>query len=241
MRNGNACVAAPVITAAPAASDNGDVLLYAGGGVVAALAVVSYLYPSWGGIFSFSPDYDYSFTESGYAYNAGGRVDYQADNLHLYWTATQENKDGNFGDFRYSSGAEYDGDVWAASFSESIGGKVADYDFSLSAIMNGDIWKISSVYRLHSRYEELQTGWESESENALTVEGWLTYRGWTLKPSAGFQWQNAEEFGDVAQFGLEGAFNYNHWHIRPAAAFQLKSGENFGENAEVNLEVVRRF
>ena len=157
------------------------------------------------------------------------------------YSALGGNANGDFSELRYSSGAEYDGDTWAAAFSESVVGKVADYDFSISAIMNGDSWKISSVYRLHSRYEDLSTGWESDSKNALNLEGVLTYRGWELKPSAGFQWQNAEKFGDVAQFGLEGAFNYNRWLLKTSAGFQAKNAEKVGENAKFNIEVIRRF
>ena len=186
---------------------------------------------------SFSPEYNYSFTESGYAYSAGGRVDYQLDNLRVFWTATQDNKDGAFDDFRYSSGAEYESDIWAASFSESVAGKVADYDFSFAAAIPGDDWKISSVYRLHSRFEEDDTtGWESESKNSLSLEGVLTLRGWELKPSAGFQWQNAEKFGETAKFGLDAAFNYKQWHITPAAAYQTN-----GDNTKLNLQITRRF
>ena len=270
VRNVNSCEAAPVTpeptptptptppttsggTSSTASDDN--VILYAGGGVVALLAIVSFYQSDVGGggtaDFSFSPAYDYSFTESGYAYNVGGRMDYQRDNLKLFWTATQEhtalggNANGDFSDLRYSSGAEYESDRWAAAFSESVAGKVADYDFSLSAFMNGktngESWKISSVYRLNSRFEDLKTGWESESKNALNLEGVLTFRGWELKPSAGFQWQNAEKFGTTAKFGLEGAFNYNRWHIKTAAGFQMKTDNKPSENAQFNLEVIRRF
>ena len=225
-------------TGGSTASDN-NAILYAGGAVVGALFILSYFQSEAAdkAALSFSPAYNYSFTESGYAYNAGGRVDYQRDNLRLFWTATQDNKDGEFGDFRYSSGAEYESDNWAASFSESVAGKVADYDFSFAAAIPGDDWKISSVYRLHSRFEEDDTtGWESDSENSLSLEGVFALRGWELKPSAGFQWQNAEKFGETAKFGLEGAFNYKQWHITPAAAYQTN-----GDNTKLNLQITRRF
>ena len=225
-------------TGGSTASDN-NAILYAGGAVVGALFILSYFQSEAAdkAALSFSPAYNYSFTESGYAYNAGGRVDYQRDNLRLFWTATQDNKDGEFGDFRYSSGAEYESDNWAASFSESVAGKVADYDFSFAAAIPGDDWKISSVYRLHSRFEEDDTtGWESDSKNSLSLEGVFALRGWELKPSAGFQWQNAEKFGETAKFGLDAAFNYKQWHITPAAAYQTNDN-----NTKLNLQITRRF
>ena len=82
--------------------------------------------------------------------------------------------------------------------------------------------------------------WKSK-KNALNLEGVLSFRGWELKPSAGFQWQNAEKFGDTAQFNLEGAFNYNRWELKPSASFQVKTDNKTNNNAKFNLSVIRRF
>ena len=56
-----------------------------------AVGVLSYLL-SDGTLLGYSatPDFGYSLTESGYAVNAGGRVDFRKDRWHLYWTAGQE-------------------------------------------------------------------------------------------------------------------------------------------------------
>ena len=72
-------------------------------------------------------------TESGYSFNAGGRMDFHKDRWHLYWTAGQGSVNGDFGDFRYSSGGSYAADFWTATFSENASGEIVDYDLSLSA------------------------------------------------------------------------------------------------------------
>ena len=61
---------------------------------------------------------------------------------HLYWTAGQGSVNGDFGDFRYSSGGKWQGDIFAAAFSEKVQGETADYDVSLSANYDGGIWKV---------------------------------------------------------------------------------------------------
>ena len=53
------------------------------------------------GEFNFSPDFGYSLTESGYSANVGGRADFRKDNWHFYYSANQQNANGNFADFRY--------------------------------------------------------------------------------------------------------------------------------------------
>ncbi|MGI9298257.1 MAG: hypothetical protein ACR2QC_10205 [Gammaproteobacteria bacterium] len=149
-------------------------------------------------LFNFAPDYGYSLTESGYAYNVGGRLNFRKDNWHLYAAVGQANANGEFGDFRYESGGEYTADLWTAAFSETVQGETADYDFSLSADYKGGIWKVSPTYRLHSKFAEE----EFETQNSLNVEGILRYNRWTISPSAGFRWESAEEFGDNARFNL---------------------------------------
>ncbi|MGI9297516.1 MAG: hypothetical protein ACR2QC_06425 [Gammaproteobacteria bacterium] len=149
-------------------------------------------------LFHFAPDYGYSATESGYAYNVGGRLNFRKDRWHLYYAAGQANSNGDFGDFRYESGGEYTADLWTAAFSETVQGETADYDFSLSADYHGGIWKVSPTYRLHSHLTETY----SETDNALNLEGVLRYNRWTISPSAGFRWESADEFGDNARFNL---------------------------------------
>ncbi|MGI9298256.1 MAG: hypothetical protein ACR2QC_10200, partial [Gammaproteobacteria bacterium] len=187
--------------AAPAAKKSGQHAL----GVGAGLGVLVYLY-AWhyydgdiGGLFNFSPDYGYSVTENGYSYRYGGRLDFRNDDLHLYWKAGQANSNGDFGDFRYESGGEYSADFWTAAFSEVVRNEESDYDFSLSADYKGGIWRLSPTYRLrHSRFAEA----ESETANSLNLEGVLRYNRWTISPSAGFNWESADEFGDNARFNL---------------------------------------
>ncbi|MGI9296756.1 MAG: hypothetical protein ACR2QC_02515, partial [Gammaproteobacteria bacterium] len=149
-------------------------------------------------LFNFAPDFGYSATESGYSVNTGRRLNFRKDEWHLYAAAGQENANGNFGDFRYESGGEYDGGFWAAAFSETVQGETADYRFSLSADYSGGIWKVSPTYRLHTRLDEDET----ETRNSLNLESVLRYNRWTISPSAGFNWRRAEEFGDNARFNL---------------------------------------
>ncbi len=178
--------------------DGAETAAYIGGGMLA-VGLASYFL--WDGnllAFTFSPDYGYSITESGYAYNVGGQLDFRQENFHSYYAVGQANTDGEFGDFRYESGGEYSADFWTAAFSETVQGETADYRFSLSADYNGGIWRVSPTYRLHSRLEDDET----ETANSLNLEGVLRYNRWTISPSAGFNWRRPEEFGDNARFNL---------------------------------------
>ena len=171
---------------------------YIGAGVFIVGFAASYI--SGGGfpIFNYSPDFGYSITENGYAANIGGRADFRKDNWHLYYSANQTNANGNFADFRYESGGKYTADFWTATFSESVSGETADYNFSLSANLQNRIWKISPVYRLHSEYEKGET----ETQNELNLQGNFRYDGWTILPSAGFRWENANDFSKNARFQI---------------------------------------
>ena len=105
----------------PPATDESDLSRYLiGGGLVLAMFAIA---TGDASDFAFSPDVGYSLTESGYSVNAGGRIDFAKDNWRLYWTAGQTNANGDFGDFRYSSGGEYKADIWTATFSESVQAK----------------------------------------------------------------------------------------------------------------------
>ena len=187
--------------------DNNDLLIGLGG--VAAVGIAAYFLSGGDfGLFAATPDFGYSLTESGYAVNAGGRVDFRKNRWHLYWTAGHGNVDGDFGDFRYSSGGEYKADFWTAAFSENVQGEIVDYDVSLSANYGEGVWQISPVYRLHSRFEEEEDGGlESETTNSLNLEGILRYHRWTIRPTAGFQWRNADDFADNAKFGISAVRN----------------------------------
>ena len=203
----------PVNATARAESDVRDNAIIGVGGA-AAVGVAAWLLSSGrlDTLLFFSPDFGYSLTESGYSVRAGGRVDFRKDRWHLYWTAGQESVNGDFGDFRYSSGGNYAADFWAASFSEKVSGDVVDYDVSLSANYGGKggigVWHISPIYRLHSRFEEEEDGGlESETNNSLNLEGVLRYHRWTVRPTAGFQWREMDDFADNAKFGFSAVRN----------------------------------
>ena len=171
---------------------------YIGAGVFIIGFAASYIAGGGFPIFTYSPDFGYSLTESGYSANVGGRADFRKDNWHLYYSANQQNANGNFADFRYESGGKYTADFWTATFSESVSGETADYNFALSANLRGEIWKISPVYRLHSEYEKGET----ETQNELNLQGNFRYNRWTILPSAGFRWENANDFSENARFQI---------------------------------------
>ena len=155
-------------------------------------------------LFSFSPDFGYRITESGYAANAGGRMDFRKDKWHFYTTVKQQNTNGDFGDFRYASGGKYTADFWTAAFSESVAGETADYDFSLSANLRGGIWNISPVYRMHSEYEKGET----ETRNELNLQSEFRYNNWQIRPAAGFRWRQLGEFSENARFQINAVHRF---------------------------------
>ena len=159
-----------------------------------AVGVLSYLL-SDGTLLGYSatPDFGYTLTESGYAVNAGGRVDFHKDRWHLYWTAGQQSVNGDFGDFRYSSGGKWQGDIFAAAFSEKVQGKTADYDVSLSANYNGGIWKLSPEFAAHSVYEK----GEFATTNSFRINGEMRYDDWHFSASGN---QTQMELSAVLEF-----------------------------------------
>ncbi|MGI9297706.1 MAG: hypothetical protein ACR2QC_07390 [Gammaproteobacteria bacterium] len=205
---GNDCI--PVVAAEPGNGENPGVggassgdsnardlaVIGLGVGVVGFMA--AYLSGGDFSLFNFAPNIGYSLTESGYSVNAGGRLNFRKDNWHLYYAAGQANSNGEFGDFRYESGGEYSADLWTAAFSETVQGETADYDFSLSADYKGGIWKVSPTYRLHSHFADE----EFDTQNSLNLHGELLWNRWTIRPSAGFRWESADEFGDNTRFNL---------------------------------------
>ena len=169
-------------------------------GALAAVGVVLYfLSHGEDDVVSFTPNYGYSITESGYSANAGGRMDFRKDNWHLYFSGDSDfHRNGN-AKFRYQSGGSYTADFWTAEFSESVSGKTADYDLSLSSNFGGGIWKLSPVYRMHSRFAD----GEMEIQNFLNLGGEWRYEEWKLLPSAEVEWRQFGEFGDSASFRLD--------------------------------------
>ena len=171
---------------------------YIGAGVFIIGFAASYIAGGGFPIFNYSPDFAYSITESGYYANVGGRADFRKDNWHLYYTANQTNSGGEFADFRYTSGGRYNGDLFAAAFSESVAGETANYNFSLSADIDGRLVDFSPVYRLHSEYDK----GEFSTRNELNLQSNFHYDGWTINSSAGFRWENTKDFADNARFQI---------------------------------------
>ena len=159
--------------------------------------------------FAFSPEFGYRISESDYFVRAGGKIEYAVnENLRMQWSAGQTNSGGDFGDFRYLSKAEYTADFWTAAFSESVSGKTADYDFSLSADLQNGIWKISPVYRMQSEWKESDSGIKTETQNELNLESVLRYNRWTIRPSAGFRWQNFGEFTENGKLQMNAIYRF---------------------------------
>ena len=171
---------------------------YIGAGVFIIGFAASYIAGGGFPIFTYSPDFGYSITENGYAANIGGRADFRKDNWHLYYSANQTNANGDFADFRYTSGGRYNGDLFVATFSESVAGETANYNFSLSADVDGRLVDFSPVYRLHSEYDK----GEFSTRNELNLQSNFHYDGWTINPSAGFRWENANDFSKNARFQI---------------------------------------
>ena len=171
---------------------------YIGAGVFIVGFAASYIAGGGFPIFTYSPDFGYSLTESGYYANVGGRADFRKDKWHFYYSANQQNANGNFADFRYTSGGKYTADFWTATFSESVSGETADYNFALSANLQNGIWKISPVYRMHSEYADN----EFDTQNSLNLQSEFRYNNWQIRPSAGFQWQKFSDFANSGRFQI---------------------------------------
>ena len=149
---------------------------------------------------------DIRLTESGYSANVGGRADFRKDNWHLYYTANQTNANGEFADFRYTSGGEYKTDLFVATFSESVAGETANYNFSLSADWTGQNphINVNPVYRLHSEYDK----GEFSTRNELNLQGNFRYDNWEIRPTAGFNWREFGEFADSGTFRINAVHRF---------------------------------
>ena len=199
------------IAVAPPRNNDAEVAIIGAVGVAMAMyAIADFLNDGRpADAFAFSPEFGYSLTENDYFVRAGGKIEYAVnENLRMQWSAGQTNSGGDFGDFRYLSKAEYKADFWAATFSESVAGKTADYDFSLSADLQNGIWKISPVYRMQSEWKESDSGIETETQNELNLESVLRYNRWTIRPSAGFKWENFGNFTENGKLQMNAVYRF---------------------------------
>ena len=112
--------------------------LTAFGGALA-IGVLSYLL-SDGTLLGYSatPDFGYSLTESGYSINAGGRVELPQDSLAFVLDGgARKASTATSAISAIHRGGKWQGDIFAAAFSEKVQGETADYDLSLSANCDG--------------------------------------------------------------------------------------------------------
>ena len=199
------------IAVAPPRNNDAEVAIIGAVGVAMAMyAIADFLHDGRpADAFAFSPEFGYRISENDYFVQAGGKIEYAVnENLRMQWSAGQTNTGGDFGDFRYLSKAEYKADFWAATFSESVSGKTADYDFSLSADLQNGIWKISPVYRMQSEWKESDSGIKTETQNELNLESVLRYNRWTIRPSAGFRWENFGEFTENGKLQMNAVYRF---------------------------------
>ena len=199
------------IAVAPPRNNDAEVAIIGAVGVAMAMyAIADFLNDGRpADAFAFSPEFGYRISENDYFVRAGGKIEYAVnENLRMQWSAGQTNTGGDFGDFRYLSKAEYTADFWAATFSESVSGKTADYDFSLSADLQNGIWKISPVYRMQSEWKESDSGIKTETQNELNLESVLRYNRWTIRPSAGFKWQNFGNFTENSKLQMNAVYRF---------------------------------
>ena len=199
-----------IAVASPRNNDAEVAIIGAVGVAMAMYAIADFLHDGRpADAFAFSPEFGYRISENDYFVRAGGKIEYAVnENLRMQWSAGQTNTGGDFGDFRYLSKAEYTADFWAATFSESVAGKTADYDFSLSADLQNGIWKISPVYRMQSEWKESDSGIKTETQNELNLESVLRYNRWTIRPSAGFRWQNFGEFTENGKLQMNAVYRF---------------------------------
>ena len=199
-----------IAVASPRNNDAEVAIIGAVGVAMAMYAIADFLHDGRpADAFAFSPEFGYRISENDYFVQAGGKIEYAVnENLRMQWSAGQTNTGGDFGDFRYLSKAEYKADFWTAAFSESVAGKTADYDFSLSADLQNGIWKISPVYRMQSEWKESDSGIETETQNELNLESVLRYNRWTITPSAGFRWQNANNFAENGKLQMNAVYRF---------------------------------
>ena len=189
------------IAVAPPRNNDAEVAIIGAVGVAMAMyAIADFLHDGRpADAFAFSSDFGYRISENDYFVQAGGKIEYAVnENLRMQWSAGQTNSGGDFGDFRYLSKAEYKTDLFAAEFSESVAGETANYNFSLSADVDGRLVDFSPVYRLHSEYDK----GEFSTRNELNLQGNFRYNGWTINPSAGFRWENTNDFAENARFQI---------------------------------------
>ena len=199
------------IAVAPPRNNDAEVAIIGAVGVAMAMyAIADFLHDGRpADAFAFSPEFGYRISENDYFVQAGGKIEYAVnENLRMQWSAGQTNTGGDFGDFRYLSKAEYKTDLFAAEFSESVAGKTADYDFSLSADLQNGIWKISPVYRMQSEWKESDSGIKTETQNELNLESVLRYNRWTIRPSAGFRWENANDFANNGKLQMNAVYRF---------------------------------
>ena len=153
------------------------------GAAVVAGAVALFNHSGDPDAFTFSPDYGLNYeAKSGHVFHYGSRVDFRENGWHSWWSAGQTNTRNGSGKLRLGSGAEWQGEVFAARLQSDTFGDRNDSYFSLSAKRQFGVWSFAPAYRLD--YNKTQTS----DELLHSVKAQLVYRAdkWTLTNSAGF-------------------------------------------------------
>ena len=165
---------------------------------IGAVAVVGLLAYSLSGMSdepaetSFAPVAEYSDENGIRRWNVGSRFNWQMGDWAAHWKATKTSAADN--SFSYGTGMEWTGEIFAAEFNSRGISKESKLDFSLSADKEFGLWKLSPLYRLDYRKNEVgETLLHSLSAKLV----WAVDK-WTVTHSAGFSGDSLSAMSDNA-------------------------------------------
>ena len=165
---------------------------------IGAVAVVGLLAYSLSGMSdeppttSFVPVAEYADENGIRRWNVGSRFNWQMGDWAAHWKATKTSATDN--SFSYGTGMEWTGAIFVAEFNSRGIGKESKLDFSLSADKEFGLWKLSPLYRLDYRKNEVgETLLHSLSAKLV----WAVDK-WTVTHSAGFSGDSLSAMSDNA-------------------------------------------
>ena len=174
--------------------------LAAGLGAGIAFFMVYYTVSDYVGHLDWTPSYAFHNNNGNMQYSVGSRWTATADNWRFYWQTRQNGGNGN-GQFVYSSGASYHGNIWSATMNSKTDAETTDMVLSLSANKTAGLWNFGGSYKFDAAISDTEA---TDTQNRLNIAARYTLNKWVLSA-------NANTNGDTAATNIAARYVVDRW------------------------------
>ena len=174
--------------------------LAAGLGAGIAFFMVYYTVSDYVGHLDWTPSYAFHNNNGNKQYSVGSRWTATADNWRFYWQTRQNGGNGN-GQFVYSSGASYHGNIWSATMNSKTDAETTDMVLSLSANKTAGLWNFGGSYKFDAAISDTEA---TDTQNRLNIAARYALNKWVLSA-------NANTNGDTTATNIAARYVVDRW------------------------------